>query len=49
MSKEYPIKGDIFLIAYSDPRYGDILVYLQNLKFHASTSRKERRRIHHNA
>jgi hypothetical protein len=26
--EESPIKGDIFLIAYLDPWYGDILFYL---------------------
>jgi hypothetical protein len=38
MPEEYPIKGDIFLIASSDPWYGDILVYLQTLKCPTSSS-----------
>jgi hypothetical protein len=47
--KEPPIKGDIFLIASSDPSYGYILVYLQTLKCPASSSRDERQKIHHQA
>jgi hypothetical protein len=47
--KESPIKGDIFLIASSDPWYGDILIYLQTLKFPTSASCDEHRRIRHQA
>jgi hypothetical protein len=47
MPKESPIKGDIFLISSSDPRYGDILVYFQTLKCPASASRDENRHICH--
>jgi hypothetical protein len=43
--EESPINEDIFLIASSDPWYGDILVYLQTLKCPASASRDEHRRI----
>jgi hypothetical protein len=49
MPKESPIKGDMFLIASSDPWYGDILVYLHNLKCLASASRDECRHIRHQA
>jgi hypothetical protein len=47
--EESPIQGDMFLIASSDPWYGDILVYLQTLKCPASASRDERCRIRHQA
>jgi hypothetical protein len=47
--KESPIKGDMFLIASLDPWYGDILVYLQNLKCPTSASRDEHHRIRHKA
>ena len=47
MPEESPIKGDIFLIASSDPWYGDILVYLHTLKCLTSSSRDERRCICH--
>ena len=47
--EESPIKGDPFLIASSDPWYGDILVYLQTLKCPKSASRDERHYIHHQA
>jgi hypothetical protein len=40
--EESPIRGDMFLIAYTDPWYGDILIYLQTLKCPTSTSRDER-------
>jgi hypothetical protein len=40
--EELPIKGDMFLIASSDPWYGDILVYLQTFKFPTSSSHDER-------
>jgi len=43
MPEESPINGDIFLIASSDPWYGDILVYLQTLKCSASASHDKRR------
>jgi hypothetical protein len=45
--EESPIKGDLFLISSSDPWYGDILVYLQNLKCPTSASHDEHRRIRH--
>jgi hypothetical protein len=47
--EELPIKGDMFLITSSDPWYGDILVYLQNLKCPTFASRDEHRRICHQA
>jgi hypothetical protein len=47
--EESPIKGDMFLIASSDPWYGDILVYLQTLKCPTSASHDEHRRICHQA
>jgi hypothetical protein len=47
MPEESPIKGDIFLISSWDPWYGDILVYLQTLKFPTSTSHDEHQRICH--
>jgi hypothetical protein len=47
--EESLINGDIFLIASSDPWYGDILVYLQTLKCPSSSSHDEHRRIHHQA
>jgi hypothetical protein len=47
--EESPIRGDMFLIASSDPWYGDILVYLQTLKCPTSASHDERRRIRHQA
>jgi hypothetical protein len=40
--EESPIQGDMFLIESSDPWYGDILIYLQNLKCPTSASRDER-------
>jgi hypothetical protein len=43
--EESPINRDLFLIASSDPWYGDILVYLQTLKCPTSASRDEHRRI----
>jgi hypothetical protein len=39
--EELPIRGDMFLITYSDPWYGDILIYLQTLKCPTSSSRDE--------
>jgi hypothetical protein len=45
MPEEQPIKGDIFIIASSDPLYGDILVYLHTLKCPTSTSHDERQQI----
>jgi hypothetical protein len=41
MPKELPIRGDMFLITSSDPWYGDILVYLQTLKYPTSASHDE--------
>jgi hypothetical protein len=41
------IKGDMFLIASSDPWYGHIPVYLQTLKCPTFASHDERRRIRH--
>jgi hypothetical protein len=41
--EESHIKGDIFLITSSDPLNGDILVYLQNLKYPASASHNKHR------
>jgi hypothetical protein len=49
MPEESPIRGDIFFITSSDPRYGDILVYPQTLKCPTFASRDERHRIHHQA
>jgi hypothetical protein len=49
MPEVSPIKGDLFLITYLDPWYGDILVYLQNLKCPTSTSHDEHLRIRHQA
>jgi hypothetical protein len=49
LPEESPIKGDMFLIASSDPWYGDILVYLQSLKYPTSASHDERRHIRHQA
>jgi hypothetical protein len=45
--EESPIRGDMFLIAYSDPWYRDILIYLQTLKCPTSASRDKHRRICH--
>jgi hypothetical protein len=45
--EESPIKGDMFLIASSDPWYRDILVILHTLKCPTFASRDERRRIRH--
>jgi hypothetical protein len=39
----------MFLIESSDLWYGDILIYLQNLKFPTSASRDEHRQIRHQA
>jgi hypothetical protein len=39
----------MFLSESSNPWYGDILIYLQNLKCPTSSSRDERRQIHHQA
>jgi hypothetical protein len=39
--EESPIREDMFLIASSDPWYGDILIYLQTLKCPTSASRDE--------
>jgi hypothetical protein len=47
--EELPIRGDMFCIASSDPWYGDILIYLQNLKCPTSSSRDKHRWIHHQA
>ena len=47
--EESPIQGDMFLITSSDPWYGDILIYLQNLKFPTFASHDERQCIHHQA
>jgi hypothetical protein len=44
-----PIKGDMFLIMFSDPWYGDVLVYLQNLMCPTSASHDEHRGIRHQA
>ena len=35
----------IFLISTSDPWYGDIIIYLQTLKYPATSSREERRKL----
>ena len=35
----------IFLISTSDPWYGDILIYLQTLKYPAASSREERHKL----
>jgi hypothetical protein len=40
---KYPIKGDMFFIVYLDPWYGDILVYIQNLKCPTPASHDEHR------
>jgi hypothetical protein len=45
--EESPIRGDMFFITSSNPWYGDILIYLQNLKCPTSASRDEHHRIHH--
>jgi hypothetical protein len=45
--EESPIRGDMFLIASSDPWYGDILIYLQTLNCPTFASLDERRWIHH--
>jgi hypothetical protein len=45
--KESLIKGDIFLSLSSDPWYGDILVYLHNLKCPTSASHDAHQCIHH--
>jgi hypothetical protein len=47
--EESPIRGDMFLITFSDPWYGYILIYLQTLKCPTSASRDERRHICHHA
>jgi hypothetical protein len=49
MPEDSPIRGDMFLITSSDPWYGDIIVYLETLKFPTSASHDERRHIHHQA
>jgi hypothetical protein len=49
MPEESPIRGDMFLIASSDPWYGDILVYIHTLKCSTSASRDEHHRICHQA
>jgi hypothetical protein len=41
------INEDLFLIASYDPWYGDILMYLQNLKCPSSASHDEHRQICH--
>jgi hypothetical protein len=43
--KESPIKGNMFFIVSSDPWYGDILFYLQTLKFPTSASHDKHRHI----
>ena len=35
----------IFLISTFDPWYGDILIYLQTLKYLAASSREEQRKL----
>jgi hypothetical protein len=47
--KESPIRGDIFLITSSDPWYGDILIYIQTLKWPTTASHDEHRCICHQA
>jgi hypothetical protein len=47
LPEESLINGDLFLIASSDPWYGDILVYIHTLKCPSSSSRDERRQIRH--
>jgi hypothetical protein len=38
---------DLFIIASSDPWYGEILVYLQTMNFSSHYSRDDRRQIFH--
>ena len=47
--EESPIWAYMFLITSSYPWYGDILIYLQNLKCPTSASHDERQRIRHQA
>ena len=47
--EESPIRRDMFLIESSDPWYGDILIYLQTLKFPTSASHDEHWQIRHQA
>jgi hypothetical protein len=47
LPEEALINEDLFLFASSGPWYGDILVYLHNLKFPLSTSHDEHQRIRH--
>ena len=37
----------LFLISTTDPWYGYIILYLHNLRYQPTTSRDERRHIHH--
>ena len=37
----------LFLISMNDPWYGDIILYLQTLRYRPTTSRDERRRVFH--
>ena len=55
---EFPVEEDvaieedsfpdehIFLISTSDPWYGDILIYLQTLKYPAAFSQEEQHKLH---
>jgi hypothetical protein len=45
--EESLIRGDMFLFTYSNPWYGDILIYLQTLKCPTIASHDERRCICH--
>jgi hypothetical protein len=47
MPEESPIIGEMFFITSSDPWYGYVLVYLHNLRCHASASHDESHCIHH--
>jgi hypothetical protein len=47
--EESPIRGDMFLITYSDPWYRDILIYLKTLNCPTFASCDEHRRIRHQA
>jgi hypothetical protein len=46
---DFFIDENIFLISSSEPWYGDILIYLQNLNLSQHLSRDDRRRIRHQA
>ena len=44
--KSFPNKH-LFLISSLNPRYGDIIVYLQTSKFLSTFSKNERRKLRH--